>query len=226
MHQMDRRSRVLLREILVLFAALFLPGMLAQTGSIDPGAFNSVTYHVQTITAALAQCLLILHVLGLHPDTVRERHGILRLTGGTLLLGVALGLLLLGLALPVGLLEEIFGGRGSTGGIRFRLERLELVPLAILTSLAIGYREELFFRAFLIPRLEDLGTSRTLAVVISAGAFSLGHLYQGILGGVVTAMIGVLLAVAFLRRRNLHMVAIAHGLYNAAVLTTSYFVSG
>jgi membrane protease YdiL (CAAX protease family) len=214
--------------MLVLFAALFLPGILAQTGSVDPGAFNSVTYHIQTMTLSLAQCLLVLHILTLHPNHDPNRFGIRSPQLRPVLLGAVLGIGLLVLVMPVGALEEYLseGDRALTPGVRFSLDRPELLPLVIPTALAIAYREEVFFRAFLIPRLQDLGMSPTSAVVISTAAFSLGHLYQGILGGLVTAVIGALLGVLFLRYRDVHLVAVAHGVYNAAVLATSYFISG
>ncbi len=218
--------RVLLREILVLFSALFLPGIIAQAGTIDPGAFNNVTYHIQTITIALAQSLLVLHVLSLHEDTDRGRFGFVPLRLSRVALGLALGVGLILIVLPIGALEQVLSGEeGSiTTGVRFRLERPELLPLVIPTSLAIGYREEIFFRAFLLPRLEELGASPATAVIISTAAFAVGHLYQGILGGIVTAAIGAVLAIVFLRRRDVHLVAVAHAAYNAAVLTTSYFI--
>jgi hypothetical protein len=215
-----------LREILVLFAALFLPGIMAQAGPIDPGAFNSLTYHLQTITLALAQSLLILHIVSLHDDADAHRFGFVRLRLRDLVPAVGIGLLLLLVVLPMGALEQtLFGNdQGLPSGVRFELDRPELLPMVIPTSIAIGYREELFFRAFLLPRLGDLGVPTAGAVAISTAAFAVGHLYQGILGGAVTAIMGVILAAVFLRRRNVHVVAIAHAFYNAAVLTSSYFV--
>ncbi|MFW5728246.1 MAG: CPBP family intramembrane glutamic endopeptidase [bacterium] len=226
MHQNDVPRRVLLREILVLFAALFLPGIIAQSGTIDPGAFNNITYHVQTITIALAQSLLVLHVLSLHGDTGTERFGFVPLRLSRVAVGLAVGVGLILIVLPVGALEQVLSERSGnvTPGVRFRLERPELLPLVIPTSLAIGYREEVFFRAFLLPRLEDLGASPATAVIVSTAAFAVGHLYQGILGGVVAAAIGAVLAIVFLRRRDVHVVAVAHAAYNAAVLMTSYFI--
>jgi uncharacterized protein len=226
MHYLDPSRRVALREILVLFAALFLPGIMAQAGPIDPNAFNSIAHHLQTMTIALAQSLLILHIVNLHDETDVGRFGFVPLRPRDLLPAVGIGFLLLLVVLPIGLLDQTLFGteEGLPSGVRFRLDRPELLPLVIPTSLAIGYREELFFRAFLLPRLDDLGVSMVGAVAISTAAFAVGHLYQGLLGGVVAVIMGVILSAVFLRRRNVHVVAIAHAFYNAAVLTSSYFI--
>ncbi len=201
---------------------------MAQTGRIDADAFNSATYHLQTVTASLAQCLLVLHVLALHPNHDPLRFGLVAPRVRTIALGFILGLGLLLLVLPMGALEQYLSenGRSLTPGVRFTVERPELLPLILPTALAIGYREELFFRAVLIPRLQQLGMPPASAIVLSTAAFSIGHLYQGILGGVVTAAIGAVLGIVFLRYRDLHLIAVAHGVYNAAVLATSYFISG
>ena len=50
--------------------------------------------------------------------------------------------------------------------------------------------------------------------------FALGHIYQGAGAFLVTAVIGVFLSWLFLRARNVHVVALAHGIYNYLVLVT------
>jgi membrane protease YdiL (CAAX protease family) len=47
--------------------------------------------------------------------------------------------------------------------------------------------------------------------------FSAGHLYAGWVGVGFSAIVGLYFAVVFLRLRNLHTIAIAHGLYNFTV---------
>ena len=105
-----------------------------------------------------------------------------------------------------------------SAGYRWGLQSPAQIPLALLFGLTAGYREEFFFRSYLLGRMDELGIPVALGVAVSTALFCLGHLYEGPLAVAVTAALGVLLAAAWLRCRNLHVVAIAHGAYNALVL--------
>ncbi len=52
----------------------------------------------------------------------------------------------------------------------------------------------------------------------STALFCVGHIYEGVMGVVVAASLGVLFALVYLRLKNLHVIAFAHGLYNTLVL--------
>ena len=110
-------------------------------------------------------------------------------------------------------------------GFRFRLNDWRLIPLALLFGALTGYREELFFRGYLITRLMELHFPATAAAAASCLLFSLGHLYQGLVGFVTALILGALFGALFIRRRNLHRLAIAHGLYNTMVLVASLWVA-
>ena len=112
-------------------------------------------------------------------------------------------------------------GKYLASGFRWRLAGISQVPLAVLFGLVAGYREEFFFRAYLLRRMDQLGLPVALSVIISTLLFSAGHLYQGPLGAATAAALGVLFAGVYLRNRNLHVIAVAHGLYNASVLCLS-----
>jgi membrane protease YdiL (CAAX protease family) len=51
--------------------------------------------------------------------------------------------------------------------------------------------------------------------------FGLGHVYEGVFGFLATTALGFYFGFAFLKRRNIHEIAIAHGLYNFLVLLAS-----
>ena len=88
-------------------------------------------------------------------------------------------------------------------------------------GLAAGVREEFYFRSYLLGRMGELGLPVPVAAIISTLLFSLGHLYEGVLGFAIAAVLGTILCIAYLRKPNLHVIAIAHGMYNAIVLCLS-----
>jgi len=213
-----RRSRVL-AEIGLLFAAFFLPGYLAQGFSAGPGTGTDLVM-LQSIVAGLPQFLLMAYIaISIGPPPARW--GFVRfqprdaLRTAFLLLGcfaVIAPFVVLLTALP----EDVT--RSVARGYRWGIQRTAQIPLALLFGITAGYREEFYFRSFLLGRLEEIGVSIPLAVAVSTVLFSLGHIYEGLLAVAITGSLGVLLAAAWLRLRSLHVVAIAHGAYNAAVL--------
>ncbi len=82
--------------------------------------------------------------------------------------------------------------------------------------------EELY-RAFMLAKLWrvwDGPVARGLTVVGSALLFGLGHAYQGPLGILGTAVIGLILGLHYLRRGRMLPLIIAHGIYDTVILAS------
>ncbi len=221
---MPKRRNLL--ELLLIFAAFYLPGMIWSGSAPQADPHELAVFLVQFLTAALPQLALFAYLLHLRgvTDGAGSRwadFGVTKPRPADLLwaLFVALGvLLLLGL---LGLaITYLPGGarRFFQSGYRWRLTDARLLPLALLFSLVTGYREELFYRAYLLTRLGQAGLPPSLAVAASSLLFAAGHAYQGPTGLAVALLMGVYFALVFLRLRNLHRLAWAHALYNMAVL--------
>lgn len=91
-----------------------------------------------------------------------------------------------------------------------------------------GLAEEMFFRGYLITRLETafkgLPLAPVLAVFIAGLIFGYGHYYyQGLSGWIATGMIGVVLGCLFLLyKRNLWPLIIAHASVDSLGITGMY----
>lgn len=108
--------------------------------------------------------------------------------------------------------------------------RNSLIRLGQAWTLA-AFCEEMVFRGYLIPRIEDLlgGARRGLAIALiaSSALFGLAHQYQGLAGVIATGTIGGLLALLYLvNRRNLWTVIICHGVVDTVALSALYFRRG
>ncbi len=218
-----KKERVLdIIEIVLFFTAFYLPGYLAQNAQVDPSIFNNPVFHFTYITSALPQIALLLFILFLRRKNektfseVLHRFGInpprLSLLWKT---AAAVGGLLV-LAFLGGFLHLLppVGENEAFQPIRWELSRLALIPLVLITSLVTGYREEMFFRSYLITRFEGLSVPIAGRLLLPSVLFALGHVYQGITAAVITFCIGFYLSVLFLKFKDLHMLAIGHGLYN------------
>jgi membrane protease YdiL (CAAX protease family) len=157
-----------------------------------------------------------------------ERFGLVRIRPRDLLQGVLVFSGAAAVLLAAAMLLRLIPGTGRqflTEGFRFHLGDWRLVPLALVFGLVIGYREELFFRGYLLTRLAEIGVPAAPAVAGSTLLFAMGHLYQGPAGFVTAAALGAYFGTLFTRRRNLHRLALAHGLYNTAVLVASLWIA-
>jgi membrane protease YdiL (CAAX protease family) len=217
-----RRSRAGL-EIILLFFALFFPGYLAQASLAGSGKVTDGLM-LQSIVTAIPQLLLMAYVAGVKGPWSDPQWGCVRMTprdGLRVLVlvagcfAIAMPALMIASALPEDWRNAL------TLGYRWSLSGYGQLPLALLFGLAAGYREEFFFRAYLLARLEELGVPGASAVAGSTLLFCLGHVYEGPLGVLTVAALGVLLCVVYRRRPNLHVIAVSHGLYNTLALLLS-----
>lgn len=220
MMQSIRNRSLYCKEILLIFSAFFLPGILLGQVAPDPAAFERLSWHAAVLVTGLPQIGLLIFILRLYPEHDPEPFGLRppRLADFPAALAVlaAVIALLTGAALVLTLIPG--AAYAAATDFRWTFARPALIPLVVLTSVITGYREELFFRSYLLTRLEQINASRLSAVAVSTLLFASGHLYQGWSGFAVAALLGVLFAVVFLRARNLHAIALGHALYNAVAL--------
>jgi membrane protease YdiL (CAAX protease family) len=85
-------------------------------------------------------------------------------------------------------------------------------------SIGAAFSEEITFRGYAITRLRILTGSYWTGAILSSFAFSIGHLYQGIAGVLLTFIYGMLFAGLFVARKSVFPCIIAHFLQDALVL--------
>lgn len=89
-----------------------------------------------------------------------------------------------------------------------------------LVCLSAGICEEILYRGFLLHYFHFLPFHLTwvVALLLSSMIFGVGHLYQGIAGGVQTVVLGFILGTLFLMTGNLLLPMIVHALLDLRVL--------
>ena len=201
----------------ILFCALFLPGYLFQSPEAARAALSEPYLLAQSLVLGLPQAVLILYVILTRGHGTKDASGIVPLRFADILKAAAgtAGLFLITLAAAL--------ISGDSAGNLFTSVTPETVrPIVFLlfvpVCLVTGYREELFFRSYLLTELAPFGTPAVIA--FGSLLFALGHIYQGAGAFLVTAVIGVFLSWLFLRTRNVHVVALSHGIYNYLILVT------
>ncbi len=217
-----RHSRAVV-EMLLFFLAFFLPGYIAQAAG-GPGAAAGTSLLLQSIATGLPQFLLMAYIVGVTGPASSPQWGFIRMERRDILRVAILVAACFLLIAPIGALTMLLPPRWAgavVSGYRWGLQGYAQIPVALLFGLTAGYREEFFFRSYLLGRLEEMAVPLPYAVALSVALFCVGHLYEGVLGLAVAAVLGTMLSIAYVRTRNIHVVAIAHGLYNTLALCLS-----
>jgi membrane protease YdiL (CAAX protease family) len=92
--------------------------------------------------------------------------------------------------------------------------------LFAVVAVGAGISEELAFRGFLLFYFAIFlpGLGRSVAVLASSAAFGLGHLYQGIRGVVLTAVVGLFLAMLYVLSGSLVVPMVVHAALDLRLL--------
>ena len=221
-------------EIILLFLLFYLPGYLWPQYELLADSESLVAYLLQFLVVAPAQILLLLYILTLRArehgsgeSAVLAGFGIPRPRLKDLLYAL---LVYAGVFAALSLLYLIVSLLPSTGrsvftsGFRWKLEDPRLIPLVLLFCLVTGYREELFFRSYLLTRFRQLQLPGFVAIGLSTLLFAAGHVYQGAAGLAVALIQGLYFAILFVGFKNVHPLAVAHALYNATVLILTLYL--
>lgn len=88
------------------------------------------------------------------------------------------------------------------------------ILLAVVLLIVVAVAEEIIFRGYLILRLKTVTKSSSMAVVLSAAVFSIGHGYQGTSGLLAVGLLGVFFALIYLWRGSLLAPMVMHFLQN------------
>ena len=119
----------------------------------------------------------------------------------------------------------IIKGSMARSGYLPEKEFLHLLPATategtiwILLSAGAALSEEIAFRGYVITRLRILSGSYWIGAILGSAAFSLGHLYQGFAGVLLTFIYGMLFSGLFIARKSVFPCIIAHFLQDSMIL--------
>jgi membrane protease YdiL (CAAX protease family) len=204
-------------EAAILLAAFYLPTYLPFASTLSSMDMARPPYHLALFALDIPRALLILYIMAASDGLTA--FGLIRIAGRDAIkaLFAASGALLIMLGAAY-----VFSAAGisnplmaaARGGPR---ASIPLAPLALASCLTVGYCEELFFRSYLMRRLAQGGLPPLWAAIASSLVFGAGHGNQGIVGIVSGTLLGLFFAWRWLDGKDIHEVAIGHGLYDAAI---------
>ena len=212
-------------EPILLFCVFFLPGYLAQGfQEAAPDMFESAYFNFYYIISTIPQIILIIYIILLKPGRNLSEYNIGRIkisdTWRSLLTLAGIYLCII----PAGMIAVLLAPELDNTvvyGTGWKFTNMRLIPLVLVSCLATGYSEELFFRSYLYTNLRKAGADVVPAAAVATLLFGTGHIYEGYYAFAATSLIGAFLAFVFIKTRSIHTVAIGHGLYNFSVLLIS-----
>lgn len=204
-------------------------GYSAYTHLLKPGG-NSAPPSVRSIAGFVAiKAILVLAVVLFFLRANGESLEDLGVTGGALRsaavrgLAVAIGVFLF-VNVLLGSLLKALGLPAAEGrlGALFRDPR-EALFWVFAGIVGGGFAEELV-RAFVLTRFERAfgRPGLVFAVVADTAVFSLGHLYQGVLGAVQAGVSGLAFALVFLWRRKAADSMVVHAVFDLLGIAAAY----
>jgi membrane protease YdiL (CAAX protease family) len=212
------------KEIVLTYAVFFMPGLL-ERGQVLGNEYDSLEYTLLILLMTIPQILLLFHIVKNIGRRGQLVHAWLRPGPASLVpaLFIAIGIL----PLVVGL-ESLRQGLAwlvpAARSVAWRYSNYWLLPLTGLACLVSAYREEFYFRSYLLEGLAAQGLSAPLSIGLAALLFGIGHLYQGWWAALFAGMLGLYFGVIYVWQRDVHALAWAHAAYNLAILLASGFL--
>lgn len=199
---------LLFASYIIVWIDLFLPQPSIQAFSIPWFAFAAAKNCARVIIV-----FFIMKKIGIPSEAFRLPGG--KDLAGGLVVATAAGALALSIA---GLASTLGASNPLLASFPMPRASPSLYLVIALSSLAIGYAEELFFRIFAPSLLEKAGLSALIALLISALIFGLSHGSQGLFGMIVSTLLALLFSYFRFRGKNLHALALGHAVYDFAIL--------
>ncbi len=211
-----------------VFLFLIVPSMLLSFFVTRQGKVDFVFVSISTILRDLALVSLILFFLWRNGEPVSVIGWRTRQLERNIFLGVVLYFPLL---FVISLVEQLLSAAGlsqpavpapSLFDIRGRWE----IALAVLLVAVIAISEETIFRGYLTARFQTATRSTTIAVLLSAVIFALGHGYEGSLGVVTVGVMGLAFNLIYLWRKSLVTPIVLHFLQDFIAIVLVRYLQG
>ena len=87
----------------------------------------------------------------------------------------------------------------------------------MLVALSAGLCEEVVFRAWLLDVLHQIGLAGLTLVVVASVVFGLAHIYQGVLGIVVTGGLGLVFCGLYFASGTLWLPIVIHAIIDLRI---------
>ncbi len=203
---------------------IFIDPDILSTGEIQP-------WHMQILSAL--ELFFLLVPINIYRKNWKERLGFKVKNISKIVvesaIGIALGFVVLGINALVGLIQHIITNAPDTSvdySFMVSKDPNSLVIWFVIMIFIIGFSEETLFRGYLQTRFIEGFTrsygsvGKLVGIIFASIIFAVVHL--NIEGFLALFAMGIALGVIYEWRKNIYVVAFAHGVQNAIVILLVY----
>ncbi len=227
MNSSKRESFFRAAEPLLIFFVLYFPTILQQQvggGILD---FDNPFLYLTYFAVAVPQFLFLLWLIGKQPESSFADFGFRKPeTPIDWLMPAVVAASLFAVIVASVLIPRMFGW-GAPSPVEtapFSITNAAMLLPAFLMFLLTGYTEELYFRSYLLTFWSRMGLPMSASLLFSSILFASGHLYQGWFAVATIFLLGIVLGLWYFALKNIHLIAVAHALFNFLQLVFLYFL--
>jgi membrane protease YdiL (CAAX protease family) len=130
--------------------------------------------------------------------------------------GIITTALMFGVVIAIGIILTLLGFNLENASNIQDIEQFFSLPATFILIIFQPITEELFYRGFLLEKIEKLSSAPT-AIIITSILFGLAHLTAGnIYPAILTGLAGAVLGIVVIKKQNLTIAIIAHIFFNVA----------
>ena len=195
-----------------VFLFLIVPSLVLSFFAVQQGTMSFVLVAISTILRDLALVSLILFFLWRNGESVKALGWTFKHGWREVVLGIGL---FIPLTFGAAWLEQLLQLAGFSAPATPQPSFLTAADtaqfiLAFVLVVVVAVAEETIFRGYLILRFGAITASRTVAILVSAVIFSLGHGYEGTSGVITVGMLGLVFALVYVWRKSLVAPVVMH----------------
>lgn len=214
---MSRPPRRRLASLAGLFVALVLPATLSASAGELPLRETAIDAVLLNEAVVWSLALAVLAIVLFWERRPLSSIGLVRPTWAALAVGAGITVALLLLAIGAGLVLKV---TETPTGDKGQAALVMALPfwLQMFLSLSAGFTEEVLFRGYAIERMTELTGRRWLGAIVPVFVFGAAHApFWGVLHALAAGIIGLLLTLVYLWRRNLWTNIAAHALFDGLI---------
>ena len=195
-----------------VFLFLIVPSLALSFFAIKQGDLGFVLTAVATILRDLSLLSLLLFFLWRNGESVKLVGWTFKNAWKELLWGVGLFIPVFFGALWLDRFLQTIGFSSPATPQPSLIPTMQMAEfaLAFVLVVVVALTEETIFRGYLILRFRNVIANPSIAVVLSAVIFSLGHGYEGTAGVITVGVMGLVLALVYVWRRSLVAPIVMH----------------
>ena len=218
-----RNSILIIIQITLLYLLFFSPGNLNTILSENSQKLIRINNLWSTLIVSIIHVCILISFIHLDPSIPNLDHKII---GRDFIAVILLAGVLLSGTTVISFIVSILPSELNKTLIKHNFwypKNLKDLPISIFIIIFAAYREELYFRHYLLNSLKNILPLNWLSIISSSLIFGIGHLYQGLVPAAISFIIAIWFCILHENDYSIHRLAGAHIIFNTCIIGHGLF---